>query len=296
MNQTKTTAVPSPQWFSKALAQRPESYYFSFRDARLHYLHWPEANTVNDNNNTKPALLFIHGFRGHARWWAGIAPTFTQHYQVYALDFSGMGDSDNRETYKSLIHSEEILAFIEHLQVEQITVVSHSFAGARTFKAAQQNASVFKKIIAVDSYVGFGGGFAGTDPAPQAGIKIYPSLADGMARFRLVPPQSDDLPYIRDYIAEHSLRPVDKGWTWKFDPDLAVANILVNDGEETLAAVKCPVDYIYGERSAVINVALAQKIYANLAQPGRLIKIPNGHHHLMVSHPVELIQALQALL
>ena len=44
-----------------------------------------------------PGLLFVHGNGAHAHWWDFIAPYFAEHYNVAALTFSGMGDSEWRE-------------------------------------------------------------------------------------------------------------------------------------------------------------------------------------------------------
>lgn len=285
----------APEWFRQALEKPVQSGFFSHADRNLHFLHWPRSDGQAPAASL-PALVFIHGFRGHARWWGFIAPLFTEKYRVYALDLSGMGDSDAPQSYDTDTHSNDILAFIDHLAVAEVTVVAHSFGGARTFRAASKAPQRFKKIVAIDSYVGFGGGFAGTDPAPQKGSKVYSTQEEGMERFRLIPPQPVVIDYACEYIAYHSLKRVESGWTWKFDPDLLVDHILRNDGDTILPQVQCPVDYIYGSESSVITAARAEQIQTLLANPGQFIKIAEGHHHIMLSHPLQLMAALQQLL
>ncbi len=47
--------------------------------------------------------------------------------------------------------------------------------------------------------------------------KVYPTIEAAVARFRLVPPQDNAEPYVFGHIARGSLKPVDGGYSWKFD-------------------------------------------------------------------------------
>ena len=47
-----------------------------------------------------------------------------------------------------------------------------------------------------------------------------PDIDTALGRFRLIPEQPCQHPYVVDYIARQSLRAVEGGWTWKFDPAL----------------------------------------------------------------------------
>ena len=50
-----------------------------------------------------------------------------------------------------------------------------------------------------------------------------------MDRFRTLPPQDVVLPYVREHVARGSLRRVEGGWTWKFDPDFFGRRLLLRD-------------------------------------------------------------------
>lgn len=287
---TINTADAAPEWFNAALSAAPTSQYCQSDGVRLHYLSW------GDDGSNKPALLFVHGFLGHAHWWAFIAPLFCQRYRVYALDFSGMGDSDRRHYYHNDTHGNDILALIQHLGLESVNVVAHSFGGGRVLRAAQQRPALFDHIIAVDSHLSFTGDVISLADAPEVKSRTYVDLDQAVARFRLRPPQTEAEAYVIAYIARHSLRQDAGQWTWKFDPTIAVEQFLSYDADTVLAGVSCKVDYIYGEKSRVVSEARAQKIYRHLAVPGRLVAVPEGRHHLMVSQPVVLISVLRALL
>src|SRR6516164_9545777 len=82
---------PAPAWFEKALADAPERSLVRVEGANIELLTWGEVG--------KPGLIFVHGNSAHADWWSFIAPFLAGDYRVAAISFSGMGDSDWRETY-----------------------------------------------------------------------------------------------------------------------------------------------------------------------------------------------------
>ncbi|MGH8239725.1 MAG: alpha/beta fold hydrolase, partial [Steroidobacteraceae bacterium] len=53
-----------PEWFARAIAAPAESRFAEVDGTPIHYLSWNAAAAA------KPALLFAHGFRAHARWWS----------------------------------------------------------------------------------------------------------------------------------------------------------------------------------------------------------------------------------
>ena len=116
---------PAPAWFTRAVASPYETRFAEVGGARVHYQVWGEAD--------KPGLLFVHGNGAHAHWWDFIAPYFTEHYQVAALTFSGMGDSDRRDHYTMDLFAAEEMAVLEEtgMLAHAIppVICAHSFGG-----------------------------------------------------------------------------------------------------------------------------------------------------------------------
>lgn len=278
-----------PEWFTSALAAPCESNYVSAEGAVLHYLSW------NAHETHKPGLLFAHGFRAHARWWSFIAPFFTARYRVAALDFSGMGDSGGRSEYTAESYSRDLLAVIDHAKFERPAVVGHSFGGGRVLHLCAHHPERVGRAVIIDSFVQLNDGEPSVRPTELRQKKIYPTHEAARARFRLVPAQNRAPDYIVNHVAEHSIKRVDDGWSWKFDdtrPRLKIQHNLTG----MLAGIKTPLSYIYGDGSAVVSHELAQAIVKTIPNARGPIAIPESHHHVMLDQPLSLVSALRALL
>lgn len=279
----------APDWFQWATAQAPQACYLEANGTRLHYLAW------NNDDGVKPVLLFVHGFRAHARWWGFIAPFFTETHRVIAMDLSGMGESAWREHYASEAISADITGLIEALGAGPATVVAHSYGGLATLRAAAVRSELFRHIIAIDTFVIFEDIALPTDPAPITG-RLYPDYESARKRYRLLPEQTPPPDYVLDYVAHHSMRAADSGFRWKFDGRLQAQDTHLCDGEAMLAQVDAPVDYICGEHSALVTRKHAERIVKHLRHGCGPIVVPGGHHHLMLDQPVAIITTLRALL
>lgn len=280
----------APAWFDQAIGRSAQSHYASSDGVAVHYLAW------NEEDLHKPALLFAHGYRGHAHWWDFIAPFFCEHYRVYALDFSGMGNSAWRQHYSAEIFVEDLRAVIEHADMGTATLIGHSYGGTRVLRACAEFPELIHRAIVVDSYVAFID--TDTPSAPrQYGGSFYPDAATAVQRFRLLPEQPAHH-WAREYIAHHSLRETDEGWTWKFDPNLPFA-LFERDGESLLKRITVPLDFVCGEHSEVVSSVRARRIgevLATLPDARGPVIMPDGYHHLMLDQPLALISTLRALL
>ncbi|VCU68601.1 Haloalkane dehalogenase [Pigmentiphaga humi] len=285
-----TSAPALPAWFERAVATPGASHFVTSRGARLHYLAWGLERRV------LPGLLFVHGYRAHARYWDGIAPYFAGRYRVVAMDLAGMGDSGRREAYSALGFAQDIAAVIEDAGLGPAAVVGHSFGGARALRTAAEFPGLIRHVIAVDSICRFADSppsSAGTPRRPRT--EPYPDYASARARYRLTPDQPCDNGYLVDHIARHSLRREGDGWLWKFDPFLPPGPH-EPDAAVVLGGLDVPVDYVRGEFSTVVRQQEAERIVACLRHGRGPVVVPQAYHYLMLDQPLALVAALRALL
>jgi len=292
----KGAQPPAPQWFQDAISQPYETAFTEVEGARIHYQRW--------GDRAKPGLLLVHGNGAHAHWWDFIAPYLIEHYHVVAMTFSGMGDSDWRESYSMDAFAREQLAVCEHAGLfeheEKPIFVAHSFGGFVTILAAAEYGDRFTGVVIVDTPVN-PPDRPRRGPPPVRGGKVYPTLEAALARFRLAPPQLCENHYIMDYIARWSLakRPGQdgvEGWGWKFDPAIWQRFSVSRQPEELLKDARCRIALFKGDKSVIWEDDVGDYMRGLLNRQVPFIEIPEARHHVMLDQPMAFIAALRTLL
>lgn len=294
MSDSGSDTYETPDWFWEAVETPSESGYVEVDECDIHHLSWSGAGN--------PGLLFVHGHNAHAHWWDFIAPFFRDEYHTAALDLSGMGDSDHRETYTTDLYAREIIAVADELAMPQNTiVVAHSFGGMMALHACATAAERFGGLVLVDSGV--------RDPEEQkerdrdrqperwAQAKIYPDRQTAVSRFRLQPAQQCENRFIVDHIARTSVEFVDEegGWSWKFDEEQSIRMERSGDLEADLRALAIRVALIYGEQSESFSARSAE--YMQSLQPALEIHcLADAQHHLFLDQPTAFVEQLKAIL
>jgi len=279
----------APEWFLEVIGRRPEPRQVITEDGiRIHYECWNPADTC------KPPLLLLHGFLAHSRAWDAVAPYLCDRYQVFAMDWAGMGESEHREDYDADTYDRDFRAVTDVISPGPITLVGHSFGGGRVIIFAGRHPDRVRHAIAIDSFMLF------TDlPNPsfsrlKGRMALYPDYDSVVARYRPVPQQPAE-PWMLNYMAHHSVRRLDEGWTWKFDYRMG-NKASVEDGAAQLAAVTVPLDVIFGELSVMKDDERIRRMVTLPARARGPVIIPQAHHHIMLDQPLALVSALRALL
>ncbi|SHN55068.1 hypothetical protein SAMN05660350_00541 [Geodermatophilus obscurus] len=113
-----------------------------------------------------------------------------------------------------------------------------------------------------------------------------------MARFRTLPPQEVQLPYVREHVARGSLRAVEGGWTWVFDPTSSGSRPLVR---RLLPRLVAPAALLRCEHGLVTPDMAAEMV---ALVPGGLpvVDLPEAGHHPVLDQPPALVTAVRTLL
>lgn len=282
----------APEWFRRALAVPFTDEHVVLDGRRVHYLAWGAPG--------RRGLVFVHGGGANAHWWTHVAAHFADEFRVVALDLSGHGDSDHRDTYRFEDWTDEVIAVADAAGiVGRPVVVGHSMGGFVTIATAALHPNRLTGVIICDSPV--------TEPDPEIGEyhvrdafgreRIYGSEDEAIARFRTVPPQDHYLPYVMDHVARRSLRHVDEGWKWKFDRTIfaqftgGVRAVALPH----LAEVTCRFALLRSEHGLVTK-DIGDAMYERLGRVAPVVELPEAGHHAMLDQPLILLTAIRTLL
>ena len=294
---------PAPDWFEKAIAAPSEEGAVDVGGARITYSAWGEEGGRG--------LLFVHGGRAHRNWWRPFAPFFAGNRRVAALDLSGMGDSGWRDRYSLDLQVDEIFAVIEEAGLHtrgRPVVVGHSFGGWVTLAAVEREGERLGGAVIVDSPLGVPDPDEGytvikakADPKDaKRSTRIYETMNEPIERFRFLPNQPAKHLFLVDYIARQGLRSVPapdggEGWTWKFDPTKG-ANFDIHFERDLLRAARCPLAFIYGEKSLFAQGEGLEHLCEQARSRSPFVMIPDAYHHLMMDQPLAFVSTLRTLL
>jgi pimeloyl-ACP methyl ester carboxylesterase len=179
---------------------------------------------------------------------------------------------------------------------EPPVIVAHSFGGFVTMLTGALHGDKLAGTIIVDSPVNPPHRPGGPPKREARPHRIYPTLTEALARFRLAPEQPCENDYIVDYVARRSLKQVDGGWTWKFDPALWSGPFSIGDAAERLRSTKCRIAIMRGEMSVLMPHEVGEYMFNLLGRAAPMIEIPQARHHVMLDQPLAFIAAVRALL
>ncbi|WP_138761115.1 alpha/beta fold hydrolase [Modestobacter altitudinis] len=275
--------MSAPPWFTQALAQRPEHRDVVVAGARVAYRVWGPVGA--------PGVVLVHGGAAHSGWWDHVAPLLTGH-RVVALDLTGHGDSDRRDSYDPHLWAREVVAAAAAAELDRPVVVGHSMGGWVAVTVAAVHAADVSSAVVVDSPLN-------DQPPDEQRLRerrrphrAYPTAEEAVARFRTLPPQDVVLPFVRDHVARGSLRAVEGGWTWAFDPDFFGTRLRLRD---LLPGVGTPLTLLRCEHG-LVSAAMAVEM-AGLVRGGMpVVELPDAGHHPMLDQPLALVAVLRTLL
>lgn len=279
------------EWFNESLLSTPTENFVEVEGAKIHYLTW------GDTKN--PGLFFIHGFSANAHWWDFIAPAFIEDYCVVAIDLSGSGDSDHRETYSQEMYANEIKAVCDEMDWESADFIAHSMGGSISLNATSIYPETFKSLYLLDSIVILPPDKVRNYSSNRSMIRadfIYEDEASAIESFRLIPPQPCRNEFLLNHIAINSYKQTEEGWLLKSDGKM-MKTYQSKDLTETLMAIQCPIYIVYGLMSQIFTQEILDyTVYVGNIPPERVIGVPGTMHHLFVDDPLSVIEELKKLL
>ena len=226
--------------------------YFDGANCRL------SAVVAGDVEN--PAMVLVHGTHDHALSFLQLIDYFSASHYVISVDLRGHGSSDKPGIYTLVDMVADLEALIEHCDLNEISIVSHSLGGYIACLYSVLHPDVVSSLVLLDALgpplLGKGdvrtrkliyqlGVAQSRQPLVKRSIQ---SKAEALSRFTAANANVDAV--IAQKIVEEGIEPSEKGvWQWRWDP--AIRNVFFSFSMEELETlyplIQCPVLYVTGE-------------------------------------------------
>ncbi len=103
---------------------------------------------------TGPPVVMLHGLADHSLVWQGLAQHLSDRYRCLALDLRGHGDSSKPPAteYTACLLADDLEQFCQHLQLDTVTVIAHSWAAKIALLWARQSPQRVNSLTLVDPF------------------------------------------------------------------------------------------------------------------------------------------------
>jgi pimeloyl-ACP methyl ester carboxylesterase len=280
-----------PEWFRRALDLSPRVGTIDVEGVAIAYREWGPLQSPT----ARADVVLVHGGAAHSRWWDHLAPLLAEDRRIVALDLSGHGDSGRRAEYSLAGWAREVMAVARASgnPVPPI-VVGHSVGGFVSLTAANRHGADLGGVMAIDTVIrGMSAEeLAARDQIALAPLRLYVSHDDARRHYRLIPDQPGNLDCVLAHIAHHSVRAVDGGYSWKFDPRCVAREPLDVD---SVYSPGCRTTLFYAE-NGMSDAAMREQIHRRLGDAVPAVLIPAAGHHAMIDQPLAVLTGIRAVL
>ncbi len=287
------------------MSDEPTQKWFTSQRTRLSYWDW--------GNEDAPPLIFVHGGSDESRSWDRLARAFRDEFHVLSLDVRGHGDSEWNPGSQYAIPDVMLdVVRLAELTGQPVRIVGHSYGASTCLIAAGTFPERFAGVVAIEGThtmnppdfqeEGMGPKFlrrwADTvrdlEAVENEGPRVYPTREEMVQRMaRSNPRQPEE--WVR-HLVEHGSRPVDGGFTWKFDPWQRMRTsmeIRKDELERFWANIACPVLLLFAPPARGSGRAVQRHDAARLFPNARGVTIDDTGHPIQHDQPDRTIEEMR---
>ena len=252
---------------------------------RFHYTDW---------GSDGPPLVMLHGLSGHARTWDYTAAALSGRYRVLAPDQRGHGDTDWAPKYGFAPMAEDLLGFLDALDLREVTLMGLSMGGIVSFVFAAAHPKRVRRLVVMDIGPEVAAAGATNVGRVLAAKDTFSSEDEAFARARASNPRPTD-DRLRHRVS-HNLRMLPDGTlTFKYDKALRdprnLFDLTIAQRWEAWRAVSCPVLLVRGDDSDVLATETAQRMLAENPN-ATLASVPDCGHSITLDNPDGMLEVV----
>lgn len=250
-------------------------------------------------------VLMMHGIRGYAETFAGIAAALQPDYRVIAFDQRGRGrsDWDPQHHYYTDAYVADLAALADHLELAGFDLLGHSMGGVNALVYASTHPARVGRMVIEDAG-------PGAFELSRGATRIRRELETTPVSFADWESASRFMRALRPTVTEearqqrlHSMlkQQCDGTYTWQYDHAGIRATRLhpdparVVDLAPHVRAVACPTLVIRGGDSDYLQPAMAQAMCAMNPQL-HWVEIADAGHYIHDDQPVAFAGQVRAFL
>jgi pimeloyl-ACP methyl ester carboxylesterase len=243
---------------------------------RLHYVEWGQES--------RQAVIMLHGGLAHARVWDNFAREAQGLYRIICLDQRGHGDSDWADNYASQEHVLDMEGIIGQLDLQQPILIGHSMGGRNAITYAFKHPGQLAKLIIVDMapQISHRMAASSTNNPPDPGVFDSETEAVAFLQKQARYPSYETL----QHAIHHSLKSREDGrLVWKWDPSMRTKpRVAEPDMWPMLQNIDCPTLMVRGNDSPAIDPEVAERMIQVLPN-GKLVEIKCAEHSVHEDNP-----------
>ncbi|QCR21989.1 alpha/beta fold hydrolase [Pontibacter sp. SGAir0037] len=283
----------SPKWLDRILYPF-RHHTFSLPAGRMHYV---------DEGSGEP-IVFVHGTPTWSFLWRQQIKSLSRTYRCIAPDHLGFGLSDKPPgfAYTPEAHAQNLEQLLEHLQLDNITLVVHDFGGSIGLNYALKHPEKIKNLVILNTWMW------SLEEQRQL-IKISRFMSSSFGKFlyislafspRVLLPQGyHKRKHLPKDVHQHYLKPLASSsarlGTWHFAKALhQSADFFESLWEQREKLKGKNILFIWGDKDKLLPLSLLHKWTSSFPE-AKTIKI-NAGHFLQEEKGSEVTEAIKAFL
>ena len=272
-------------------------YTLPLNGLNFHVTEWGEPSAH--------PLVTMHGIRGYAETFAGVAAALQPRCRVIGFDQRGRGqtDWDPAWNYYTDAYVADLAALVDHLQLPRFDLLGHSMGGINALVYAAQNPGRVDRLVIEDAGPGAFDVSAGA-------TRIRKELATTPSYFESWELAADFMRALRPTVSEAArqqrlqqmLKQTPEGrWTWRYDHAGIAATRLEPDPARAVdlrscvQAIRCPVLVVRGSRSDYLQPEMVSEML-RLNPTLQATEIADAGHYIHDDQPESFNQVVRQFL
>ncbi len=242
-----------------------------------------------------PAVVALHGVRGHGARWRRLAERHTTGLRVVALDLRGSGQSTWLPPWHLEQHAADVLDTMDELDLSIVDLMGHSFGGTIALTVATVAPQRVRRLVLLDPALDLDPGYvlhrATRELTPPSYASADQARQDRAAHW----PDAAEPEAIDEEVADHLVATEDGRYGWRF----AAPAVVTAFSEMTRAAPPpppgVPTLLVVAERGTAVGQSYLEALQTRPDLDVTVTRMDSGHT-VYVDRPVQTGALVQEFL